>query len=95
MKGRGIMPALKPQPDIISLEQYEALPENVRAEVFDGHIYYMASPSQLHQTILTELIVAIRNFLRKKARGCQVFPAPFDVKLSDNPLTIVQPDIMM
>ncbi len=89
------MPALKQQSDSISLEQYEALPENIRAEVFDGQIYYMASPSQLHQTILTELLVIIRNFLRKKARGCQVFPAPFDVKLSDHPLTIVQPDIMI
>ncbi len=48
------MPALKQQSDSISLEQYEALPENIRAEVFDGQIYYMASPSQLHQTILTE-----------------------------------------
>ena len=27
--------------------------------------------------------------------NCQVFPAPFDVKLSDKPLTIVQPDIMI
>ena len=88
------MPALQPQPQITSLEQYEALPENVRAEVFDGQIYYMASPSQIHQTILTELLVSIRNYLRKKGGDCQVFPAPFDVKLSDRPLNIVQPDLM-
>lgn len=30
------MPALLPQSQIITLEQYEALPENVRIEVFDG-----------------------------------------------------------
>ena len=89
------MPALQPQPQITSLEQYEALPENVRAEVFDGQIYYMASPSQIHQTILTELLVSIRNYLRKKGGDCQVFPAPFDVKLSDRPLNIVQPDLMV
>ena len=93
----------QPQFQITTLEQYEApaavlsaaLPEDVRAEVFDGQIYYMASPSQIHQTLLTELLVSIRNYLRKKGGECQVFPAPFDVKLSDRPLTVVQPDIMI
>ena len=89
------MPASQPQPQITSLEQYESLPEDVRAEIFDGQIYYMASPSQDHQTILTELLVSIRNYLREKGGRCQVFPAPFDVKLSDHPLTIVQPDIII
>ena len=89
------MPALQPQPEMITLEQYESLPENRRAEVFDGVVYDMVSPSQIHQTILTELLVSIRNYLQKKGGGCQVFPAPFDVKLSEHPLTIVQPDIMI
>ena len=89
------MSALQVQPEIITLEQYENLPEDIRAEVFESQIYYMASPSQEHQTILTELLVAIRSYLKKKGGSCQVFPAPFDVKLSDHPLTIVQPDIMI
>lgn len=89
------MPALQTQSNFITLEQYEALPENVRAEVFDGVIYNMASPSQEHQTILTELLVTIRTYIKKKGGNCSIFPAPFDVKLSDRPLTIVQPDIMI
>ena len=95
MKGNITMPALQQQAEIITMEQYEALPEEVRAEVFDGVLYNMPSPSQIHQTILTELLVSIRNYLREKGGECQVFPAPFDVKLSDRPLTIVQPDIMI
>ena len=89
------MPALQPQLGIITLEQYESLPEDTRAEVFDGILYDMASPSQLHQTVLTELLVSLRNYIHENASGCFVFPAPFDVKLNDSPLTIVQPDLMI
>lgn len=48
-----------------------------------------------HQAILTDLLVSIRSYIKKKGGDCSVFPAPFDVKLSDKPLTIVQPDIMI
>ncbi|MGN0159231.1 MAG: Uma2 family endonuclease [Brotaphodocola sp.] len=89
------MPALQPQPEIITLEQYEVLPEDTRAEVFDGVIYDMSSPSQDHQTISTELTTILNTYIKRKKGSCRVFHAPFDVKLSDNPLTIVQPDIMI
>ena len=88
-------PALQPQLETITLEQYEALPENRRAEVFDGIVYDMASPSQIHQTLSMELSNTLYNYLKNKKGSCQVFSAPFDVKLSDRPLTIVQPDIMV
>lgn len=86
------MSTLQPQPELITLEQYENLPEDVRTEVFDGIIYDMASPSQTHQRILTELITLFNTYIKKKGGDCSVFPAPFDVKLNDKPLTIVQPD---
>ncbi len=89
------MPLLQPKSELITLEQYELLPEDNRAEVFDGEIYFMASPSQVHQTILLELCTLLNLYIKKKKGPCQVFPAPFDVKLSNNPLTIVQPDIMI
>ncbi|MCM1047254.1 MAG: Uma2 family endonuclease [Clostridiales bacterium] len=89
------MPALHSQPIFTTLEEYEALPENIRAEVFDGQIYYMASPSQIHQTILLELSTLLNSYVKSRNGNCKLFPAPFDVKLSDSPLTIVQPDIMI
>ena len=88
------MPALQPQPEIITLEQYEALPEDKRVEVFDGVVYDMASPSQEHQTISMELSTVLNTYIKVKKGSCRVFHAPFDVKLSDQPLTIVQPDLM-
>lgn len=89
------MPATQPQVNSITLAQYEALPEDKRVEVFDGVIYDMASPSQAHQTISMELSTLINTYIKEKKSSCRVFTAPFDVKLSDHPLTIVQPDIMV
>ncbi len=88
-------PALQQLPETITLEQYEALPQGHRVEVFEGVAYDMASPSRLHQAISMELSNIIYNYMKKKKGPCQVFSAPFDVKLSDKPLTIVQPDIMV
>lgn len=88
-------PALQPQPEIISLEQYEALPEDRRVEVFEGVVYDMASPSEIHQTISTELTTILNTYIKSKKGSCRVFHAPFDVKLDDNPLIIVQPDLMI
>lgn len=88
-------PALQPHPETISLKQYEALPEEKRIEVFDGTVYDMASPSQIHQAVSMQLSTMINNYLIRSKKSCSIFSAPFDVKLSDNPLTIVQPDIMV
>ncbi len=89
------MPALQSRPILTSLEEYEALPEDARAEIFDGQIYYMASPSQVHQTISMELSTLLNTYLKSKKGPCRVFHAPFDVKLNDEPLTIVQPDLLI
>lgn len=88
-------PALQSPSEIITLEQYEALPENKRVEVFEGVIYNMASPSEIHQTISTELTTILNTYIKSKKGSCKVFHAPFDVKLNDAPLTIVQPDLMI
>ena len=38
-----------------TIVDYYNLPENVRAEIIDGQIYYQAAPSRIHQEILGEL----------------------------------------
>lgn len=88
------MSDLKPF-DKITFEQYEDLSEDIHIEIFEGILYDMTNPSQEHQTISMELSTTINNYIKKKHGSCRVFSAPFDVKLNDSPLTIVQPDLMV
>ena len=67
--------------NIYTEEDYDNLPENVRAELIDGHIYYMAAPSRVHQEILNYMNTEINIYLRSKKGPCKVYPAPFAVKL--------------
>ena len=52
---------------------------DARIELIDGAPFMMAPPSTEHQRILMELSGQLYNFL--KGRKCQVFPAPFGVRL--------------
>lgn len=73
---------------------YYNLPEDIRAELIDGHlIYNQAAPSRIHQSILGELFTIINNYLKSKGGSCRVYPAPFAVKLKEDRHTIVEPDI--
>ena len=77
---------------------YEKWPDDCRCELIDGELYDMTpAPSREHQRILGELHVQIHGAL--KGKSCQVFMAPFDVRLPDGDepdhlvRTVVQPDI--
>jgi Uma2 family endonuclease len=84
---------------VFTYRDYVEWGEDVRCELINGVVYDMApAPSRIHQEILTELLVQIRNQLDRKT-GCRVYVAPFDVRLpdadeaDDDVSTVVQPDI--
>ncbi len=80
--------------NIYTEEDYYNLPENVRAELIDGQIYYMSAPSRIHQKILMFLSKTIANYIDSKDGSCEVYPVPFAVKLfEDDDKTVVEPDI--
>lgn len=81
------------QAKIYTEEDYYSIPEDVRAELIDGHIYYQAAPSRIHQTLSGELLTVINNYIKAKKGDCKVYPAPFAVKLFSDGKNIVEPDI--
>ena len=50
-----------PQEQIYTMDDIYALPDGERAELIDGHIYYMAPPSRRHQLIAGELFTIIKG----------------------------------
>ena len=86
------MEALKLDP-ICTIDDILALPDGERAELIDGKIYYMASPTRTHQEMLMDLSATIYNYNKAKGGPCKVYPAPFAVYLKKDNSTYVEPDI--
>ncbi len=58
---------------------YRRWPEEQRYELIDGVAYAMAGPSRRHQRLVGELYRQLANALED--HPCQVYIAPFDVRL--------------
>ena len=80
---------------------YYSWDDDKRWELIDGVAYAMAAPTAAHQRISRELISQFHGFLRGKP--CEVFSAPFDVRLfanqddetDESDDTVVQPDLLV
>ncbi|CCJ33508.1 Uma2 family endonuclease [Caloramator australicus] len=85
---------------IFTYIDYLKLDSNERVELIDGQFFAMSpAPSRVHQKIVTEGARIIGNFLAEKGLNCEVYVAPFDVRLmdegesEDSCKNVVQPDI--
>ena len=83
------------QEKIYTIEDIFALPENVRAELIDGQIYYQASPTRTHQHITGWLHLKIGNYINSKSGKCKVLFAPYAVFWSENNKNYLEPDLMV
>lgn len=82
-----------PQKNIYNIHDIYALPDGERAELIDGHIYYMAPPGRKHQEISFALSRLIADYIDRKGGPCKVYPAPFAVFLNEDENNYVEPDI--
>lgn len=78
---------------VYTVRDIEALPEGVRAELIDGKMYMMATPTLTHQDILMWLSVKIWLHIAEHGGNCKVLPAPFAVYIKDDEHNYVEPDI--
>lgn len=77
---------------LYTVEDIEALPEGKRAELFDGEMYMMASPTATHQRILGYLHFEFYKYVNEGEGKCEVCLSPFAVYLSKKH-NYVEPDL--
>lgn len=76
-----------------TIEDIYNLPEGQRAELIDGELYMMATPSMLHQRISGYLYKKIANYIDVNNGSCESFAAPFAVFLNTDDQIYLEPDI--
>ena len=78
-----------------TIEEIQALPEYIRAELIDGEIYYLAAPTWTHQKIVGTLHLTIANYINSRGGPCQVAFSPVDVYLNADGSNLVEPDLFV
>lgn len=76
-----------------TIEDIYALPNGQRAELIDGRLYMMATPSMIHQRLIMKISYQVEDYIRRNSGECEVFPAPFAVFLNADDKTYLEPDI--
>ena len=78
-----------------TVEEVEAMGDDVLVELIDGTLFYMAAPTEKHQDLLMFLSVEIANHIREKGRPCKVYQGPLALYLNQESETYLIPDLMV
>ena len=75
-----------PKERIYTIDDIYALPDGERAELIDGQIYMMGTPSRIHQKLVGQLSRIIGNYIESNHGSCEIYPAPFALKVKADPV---------
>ena len=78
-----------------TIDDYLALPKEVRVELIDGVFYDMAAPTSYHQRIGYLIERYLDDYIDSNNGECVPFNAPVDVQLDSDDKTVVQPDVLV
>ena len=76
-----------------TIEDIYALPDGTRAELIDGRLYYIPTPTRTHQKITGEMYLAAAAYIKACHKECEVYIAPFGVYLNGDDSLYVEPDL--
>ena len=82
-----------PKERIYTIDDIYALPEGERAELIDGQIYMMSTPSRIHQKLVSEFTQIIVQYIKSHRGSYEVYPAPFAVFIKEDDKSYVEPDV--
>ena len=88
-------PAYSTEKREYTIEDIYALPDGVRAELIDGKLYYMATPTRTHQRVEGEMYLVAANYIRAHNGTCEVYIPPFAVFLYGDDSTYLEPDMIV
>lgn len=76
-------------------EYLEMLPEDERAEVINGRLFYFAAPKILHQRLVIRLAAKWFQYIEEHHGACEVLTAPVAVRLDADDKTLLEPDMVL
>ncbi|MCH5338928.1 MAG: Uma2 family endonuclease [Acetatifactor sp.] len=76
-----------------TFEDILALPEGERAELIDGEMFMMASPTRGHQDASGWFFVQIFNYIQAKKGKCRAYNSQFAVFPKKDDKNYVEPDV--
>ena len=78
-----------------TVDEILALPDGERAELLDGEMFMMATPTTAHQRVIGWMFLKIQTYIDSKKGKCIVMLSPFGVFLKNDDKNYVEPDVVV
>ena len=82
-------------PGPFTIDDYHHLPDGERAELIDGQLIYMETPTRIHQLIAGEIHRQIANYIYDNERNDMPGISRMGVQLDRDEKTMVVPDVLV
>lgn len=78
-----------------TIDDWLALPDDVRAELIDGQLIIMETPLIIHQELIAAMHIQLYACMKKHNSPCRLMFSPVGVQLDCDNRTVVEPDLLI